>query len=114
MIMYDNDTNETVWAGPSRGEGFWRRKIFEPHLFLVDHALHCTGKTLLLERDAISYKLLKQFIDGKCFNLVCRDLDGNASSGLAGLELFLAEESLKQREIRHIYLSGPLKTPGRW
>ena len=102
--------------GPSRagpGPRVWSRrgppalkapKNFLGHaIFLLDHALKFTGKTLLLGGHALLYTVGNTIFDEKALLI--------SASGPAGLETFL-EETENKEKIQNICLSGPLKAPG--
>ena len=103
-------------AGPSRagpGPRVWSKrgppalkapKNFLGHaIFLLDHALKFTGKTLLLGGHALLYTVGNTIFDEKALLI--------SASGPAGLETFL-EETENKEKIQGICLSGPLKAPG--
>ena len=103
-------------TGPSRagpGPRAWSKrgppvlkapKNFLGHaIFLLDHALKFTGKTLLLGGDALLYTVGNTIFDEKALLI--------SASGPAGLETFL-EETENKEKIQNICLSGPLKAPG--
>ena len=72
-------------------------------IFLLDHALKFTGKTLLLGGHALLYTVGNTIFDEKALLI--------SASGPAGLETFL-EETENKEKIQGICLSGPLKAPG--
>ena len=72
-------------------------------IFILDHALKFTGKTLLLGGDALLYTVGNTIFDEKALLI--------SASGPAGLETFL-EETENKEKIQNICLSGPLKAPG--
>ena len=103
-------------SGPSRagpGPRVWSKrgppalkapKNFLGHaIFLLDHALKFTGKTLLLGGHALLYTVGNTIFDEKALLI--------SASGPAGLETFL-EETENKEKIQNICLSGPLKAPG--
>ena len=103
-------------AGPSRagpGPRVWSKrgppalkapKIFFGHaIFLLDHALKFTGKTLLLGGHALLYTVGNTIFDEKALLI--------SASGPAGLQTFL-EKTENKEKIQNICLSGPLKAPG--
>ena len=78
-------------------------KIFLGHaIFLLDHALKFTGKTLLLGGHALLYTVGNTIFEEKALLI--------SASGPAGLETFL-EETENKEKIQNICLSGPLKAP---
>ena len=72
-------------------------------IFLLDHALKFTRKTLLLGGHALLYTVGNTIFDEKALLI--------SASGPAGLETFL-EETENKEKIQNICLSGPLKAPG--
>ena len=105
-----------IFPGPSRagpGPRVWSKRgppalkapknILGHAIFLLDHALKFTGKTLLLGGHALLYTVGKTIFEGKALLI--------SASGPAGLETFL-EETENKEKIQNICLSGPLKAPG--
>ena len=103
------------YTGPSRagpGPRVWSKrgppalkapKDFLGHaIFLLDHALKFTGKTLLLGGRALLYTVGNTIFDEKALLI--------SASGPAGLETFL-EETEKKEKIQNMSFRAP-KGPG--